>query len=225
MRLEEILRTDDGPVLRLRNMYRPDDTHMADEYARSVAYTFIFWTEEIVRMYLPEEGQRLARPGMDIIAGQAWVTAQSGGDTASLEEWTDVGEDRFFVTQVYDSDDRTFAPLPVAKVSMLLAYNDKYHAPKLEKIEPLACLDIFAGCGGLSQGLHEAGVIVPTWAVEEWTPAASSFSKNNPKECLQNNNWLNIGLLLTEPYQILFLKLYNNFKLVQTSELGELSQD
>ena len=135
VRLEEILCTDDGPVLRLRKMYRPDDTHMADEYARSVAYTCIFWTEEIVRMYLPEEGQRLARPGMDIIAGQAWVTAQSGGDTASLEEWTDVGEDRFFVTKVYDSDNRTVAPLPVAKVSMLLAYNDKYPAPKLQKIE------------------------------------------------------------------------------------------
>jgi hypothetical protein len=109
VRLEEILRTDDGPVLRLRKMYRADDTHMADKDARSAAYTCIFWTEEIVRMYLPEEGQRLARPGMDIIAGQAWVTAQSGGDTASLEEWTDVGEDRFFVTKVYDSDNRTFA--------------------------------------------------------------------------------------------------------------------
>ena len=29
VRLEEILRTDDGPVLRLRKMYRPDDTHMS----------------------------------------------------------------------------------------------------------------------------------------------------------------------------------------------------
>ena len=36
-------------------------------------------------MYLPEEAQCLARPSMDAIAGQAWLAAQSGGDTASLE--------------------------------------------------------------------------------------------------------------------------------------------
>ena len=149
-------------------------------------------------MYLPEKAQGLARPSMDTIAGQAWVTAQSGGDTMSLEEWTDSGEDRFFVTQVYDSDSRTFAALPAAVVSMLLAYQDKHPAPKLAEMEPLKCLDIFAGCGGLSQGLHEAGVIVPTWAVEEWAPAASSFSKNNPKECLQNDYKLNLEHCLVD---------------------------
>lgn len=30
---------------------------------------------------------------------------------------------------------------------------------------PLKCLDIYAGCGGLSEGLHQSGVVKTLWAV------------------------------------------------------------
>lgn len=32
--------------------------------------------------------------------------------------------------------------------------------------QPLRCLDIFAGCGGLSEGLHQSGVVETKWAVK-----------------------------------------------------------
>lgn len=31
--------------------------------------------------------------------------------------------------------------------------------------EPLRCMDMFAGCGGLSEGLHQAGIATTKWAV------------------------------------------------------------
>ena len=40
-------------------------------------------------------------------------------------------------------------------------------------------MDIFAGCGGLSQGLHDSGVADTRWAVEIFEPAANAFAKNN----------------------------------------------
>ena len=43
----------------------------------------------------------------------------------------------------------------------------------------LVSLDIFAGCGGLSQGLHDAGVAETRWAVEIYAPAANAFQLNN----------------------------------------------
>ena len=44
----------------------------------------------------------------------------------------------------------------------------------------LATMDIFAGCGGLSEGMHQAKAAVTKWAIEYEEPAAESFKINNP---------------------------------------------
>lgn len=45
----------------------------------------------------------------------------------------------------------------------------------------LATLDIFAGCGGLSEGLAQAGAAESRWAIEYESPAAEAFRLNHPK--------------------------------------------
>lgn len=45
----------------------------------------------------------------------------------------------------------------------------------------LATLDIFAGCGGLSEGLAQAGAAESRWAIEYEHPAAEAFKLNHPK--------------------------------------------
>ena len=45
----------------------------------------------------------------------------------------------------------------------------------------LATMDIFAGCGGLSEGLHRAGATETKWAIEYEHPAAEAFRLNNPQ--------------------------------------------
>lgn len=49
--------------------------------------------------------------------------------------------------------------------------------------KPLKCLDVFAGCGGLSLGLHQSGVADSKWAIEVYEPAAKAY-KNNNENCL-----------------------------------------
>lgn len=44
----------------------------------------------------------------------------------------------------------------------------------------LKALDVFAGCGGLSEGLHQSGVAETLWAVEQDSDAARAFKQNNP---------------------------------------------
>ena len=39
---------------------------------------------------------------------------------------------------------------------------------------------MFAGCGGLSEGLHQAGIVDTKWAIEKVENAASAFKMNNP---------------------------------------------
>ena len=49
-------------------------------------------------------------------------------------------------------------------------------------------MDIFAGCGGLSEGMHQAGVADTRWAVEYEAPAADAFQLNNPEAKVFCNN-------------------------------------
>ena len=52
----------------------------------------------------------------------------------------------------------------------------------------LATMDIFAGCGGLSEGMHQAKAAVTKWAIEYEEPAAESFKLNNPDAAVFCNN-------------------------------------
>ncbi|GJP36008.1 hypothetical protein CLOM_g20549 [Closterium sp. NIES-68] len=52
----------------------------------------------------------------------------------------------------------------------------------------LQTLDIFAGCGGLSEGLHRSGVCETKWAIEYEHPAAEAFGKNHPEAAVICNN-------------------------------------
>ncbi|XP_061383762.1 DNA (cytosine-5)-methyltransferase 1-like [Danaus plexippus] len=54
------------------------------------------------------------------------------------------------------------------------------------KVRPLRTLDVFAGCGGLSEGLHRSGVAECRWAVENLEAAAHAYSINN-KNCIVFN--------------------------------------
>ena len=47
-------------------------------------------------------------------------------------------------------------------------------------VPPLAMMDIFAGCGGLSEGVHQSGVAETKWAIEFDPYAAQAFERNNP---------------------------------------------
>ncbi|KAJ8765298.1 hypothetical protein K2173_011995 [Erythroxylum novogranatense] len=52
----------------------------------------------------------------------------------------------------------------------------------------LATLDIFAGCGGLSEGLRQAGVSSTKWAIEYEEPAGEAFKLNHPESLVFVNN-------------------------------------
>ena len=48
------------------------------------------------------------------------------------------------------------------------------------EVKRLRTMDIFAGCGGLSEGLHEAGICKTEWAIEFEKVAAHAYALNNP---------------------------------------------
>ena len=55
-------------------------------------------------------------------------------------------------------------------------------------LEALKTLDIFAGCGGLSEGMHQAGIADTKWAIEYDDAAAEAFKLNHPFAAMLCNN-------------------------------------
>ena len=49
-------------------------------------------------------------------------------------------------------------------------------------------MDIFDGCGGLSEGFQQAGAAVCKWAIEYEHPAAEAFKLNHPAAHVMCNN-------------------------------------
>lgn len=52
----------------------------------------------------------------------------------------------------------------------------------------LRTMDIFAGCGGLSEGFQQAGAAICKWAIEYEHPAAQAFKLNHPEAHVMCNN-------------------------------------
>ncbi|KAL0027901.1 hypothetical protein WJX79_001540 [Trebouxia sp. C0005] len=61
-------------------------------------------------------------------------------------------------------------------------------APAVDDGIALRTMDIFAGCGGLSEGFQQARAAVCKWAIEYEHPAAEAFKLNHPEAHVMCNN-------------------------------------
>ena len=50
-----------------------------------------------------------------------------------------------------------------------------WYCASCRHVAKLATMDIFAGCGGLTCGLHKAGAAETKWSIEYEQPAAEAF--------------------------------------------------
>ncbi|KAF5176508.1 DNA (cytosine-5)-methyltransferase [Thalictrum thalictroides] len=73
---------------------------------------------------------------------------------------------------------------------------DKQDVP----LDRLATLDIFAGCGGLSEGLQKSGATITKWAIEYEEPAGEAFNLNHPDALMFVDNCNVILRAIMEKY-------------------------
>ncbi|KAI3870235.1 hypothetical protein MKX03_011923 [Papaver bracteatum] len=91
----------------------------------------------------------------------------------------------FFCEHQYDPAKRTIKQLtPNIKIRFspgkAKAIEDEIVVTDKQDISRLATLDIFSGCGGLSEGLQQSGVACTKWAIEYEQPAGEAFKLNHP---------------------------------------------
>ncbi|XP_023241204.1 DNA (cytosine-5)-methyltransferase 1-like [Centruroides sculpturatus] len=169
---------------KVNKFYRPENTHRQRKANYHLDLNLLYYSEEEVVV------------DFSLIQGKCYVV-YSGNLQESVEEYTSKGPNRFYFNEAYDKNARTFDD-PPAKAQAIgnkgkgkgkgkgksQNKTDNSADIKMEYFSTvsskLRTLDVFAGCGGLSEGFHKAEISDTLWAIEKEEAAAQAFRLNFP---------------------------------------------
>nr|XP_031545452.1 DNA (cytosine-5)-methyltransferase 1 isoform X2 [Vicugna pacos] len=167
--------------IKLNKFYRPENTHKSTPASYHADINLLYWSDE--------------EAVVDFKAVQGRCTVEYGEDLPEcLQDFSAGGPDRFYFLEAYNAKSKSFedppnhARSPGNKgkgkgkgKSKAKSQMSEPSEPEAEiKLPKLRTLDVFSGCGGLSEGFHQAGISETLWAIEMWDPAAQAFRLNNP---------------------------------------------
>ncbi|XP_033200860.1 DNA (cytosine-5)-methyltransferase PliMCI [Bombus vancouverensis nearcticus] len=174
--------------IKINKLYRPENTHKGLTLMQQVDLNTVYWSEEVCDVKFSD------------VAGKCYLAYSENLDQ-SVEEWTAAGPNRFYFSQAYNALEKTFVDPPYYAMNIGKSVigkgkgKAKCKSKKVENsnkkivdkpigyckvIRKLKTLDVFAGCGGLSEGLRQAGIVDNQWAIERDEPAACAYRLNNP---------------------------------------------
>ncbi|CAK1580129.1 unnamed protein product [Parnassius mnemosyne] len=168
--------------IKVNVLYRPENT--CSRFPQQEDLNVVYWSEEIKEISFSS-----------VVGPCHLIYERNVPHHETLHEWLEKEPSRFYFRMAYNKVTKEFEDVPqhATAVGRTDKGKDKGKGkgksskpvdPNLAKVEevkvrPLRTLDIFAGCGGLSEGLHQSGVAECKWAVENLEAAAHAYSLNN----------------------------------------------
>ncbi|XP_057663832.1 DNA (cytosine-5)-methyltransferase PliMCI-like [Diorhabda carinulata] len=181
--IEDIFDSKNDINIKVRIFFRPENTFGMLSSAFTKDINYLYYSDEMITV------------SFDKVMGRCYLAY--GYNFASSTEWSEQGPYRFYFLEAYDAKKRKIFDLP-AKAKNIGIIGKGKGGGKIkgmakqrmqfaelptdwEKIErPLATMDVFAGCGGLSEGLKMSKIAESKWAIERDVAAANAFKQNNP---------------------------------------------
>lgn len=185
----------DGPLivpqdiyLKVHILYRPENT--TNRFPQHEDLNLVYWSDDIREVRFSA-----------VVGPCQLVYEQNIPQNVSLHDWLEKDPNRIYFRMAFDKTSGQIVSVPhhattigrtekskdkgkgKGKSSKPIEPNTKSEELK---IRPLRTLDVFAGCGGLSEGLHQAGITECKWAIENLEAAAHAYSLNN-KHCVVFN--------------------------------------
>lgn len=154
-------------LLRIEVFYRPENTHLGQTALENSDINLLYWTNVEAKVRLSD------------CAGKCSVVC-CNSDDACLKDFSIIGTCIFYFNESYNSSAKSFGSVPES-IKSIFSSKLKEVSKSPSSVKKLRGMDVFAGCGGLSNGFHQAGVVETLWAIEQEEPAAEAFKKNNPK--------------------------------------------
>ncbi|KAF6017679.1 DNMT1 [Bugula neritina] len=156
--------------LRVAKFYRPENTHMKDDLVHKTDLNIVYWSEEEINVSLTSSNGSL----------DVYYIPKKDSETPRGRELKEkfFKDGHFYFSEAYNADDKEFAepPKDANKFKMKAKVGDD--DSEMNGFKKLKCLDVFAGCGGLSAGLHQCGIAESRWAIEKVEPAARAYALN-----------------------------------------------
>ncbi|KAB0805238.1 hypothetical protein PPYR_02208 [Photinus pyralis] len=180
--IEDIVEFSNAVKIRVRKFYRPENTHEGSLLSYRKDLNLVYWSTEEKTV------------NFSLVTGKCYI-ACSNALEIPVDEWSSRGPYRFYFTQAYDEKKQLFYDVPSEGLNIGLISKGKGKgkgkskqvdkpskdlAPEWDVPRKLKCMDVFAGCGGLSEGLHQAKIAETKWAIEKEPAAARAFKLNNP---------------------------------------------
>lgn len=174
--------------LEVNVLYRPENT--ASRFPQHEDCNLVYWTNELREV-----------PFSAVVGPCHLIYEKNIPDQDSIHKWLEKDPNRFYFKMGFDKYSEEFFEVPhhATFVGRVDRRKDKGRGKgksnRLEEdkakteevqIRPLRTLDVFAGCGGLSAGLHQAGVAECRWAIENVDAAGHAYAMNN-KNCIVFN--------------------------------------
>ncbi|KAL6894257.1 hypothetical protein ACP4OV_008355 [Aristida adscensionis] len=169
--------------VKVRRFYRPDDISSTKAYSSDIRE--VYYSEDIKTVPVA------------MIEGKCEVRTKNNLPNSDLPV---VVEHVFYCEHLYDPVTGALKQLPpTAKLMSLIRApsaskknkgkqicDDELAGSNKQNLDGpsencLATLDIFAGCGGLSEGLQQSGASLTKWAIEYEEPAGEAFGENHPE--------------------------------------------
>ncbi|PON45428.1 C-5 cytosine methyltransferase [Parasponia andersonii] len=177
--------------VKVRRFYRPEDISAQKAYVSDIREVYYSETTDIL--------------SIDSIEGRCEVRKKSD---VPVSDTPAIFEHIFFCERVYDPHKGSLNQLSAhiklrystgkfsdaasrkKKGKSKEGENDLEIEKQIEASQEkrLATLDIFAGCGGLSEGLHQSGASITKWAIEYEEPAGDAFKLNHQESSVFVNN-------------------------------------
>ncbi|KAG6384838.1 hypothetical protein SASPL_153657 [Salvia splendens] len=180
----------DSIQVKVRKFFRPEDVSSEKAYSSDIRE--IYYSEEMHTIPL------------DVIEGKCEVRRKK--DLGPLDV-PSISNNVFYCEHLYDPSKGSIKQLPSnIKLQYSTGKSNDDSASRKKKgkckegendTEPekvvsnehrLTTLDIFAGCGGLSEGLEQSGTTLTKWAIEYDAPAGDAFRLNHPGTLVFVNN-------------------------------------
>ncbi|XP_074058265.1 DNA (cytosine-5)-methyltransferase 1-like [Macrotis lagotis] len=166
--------------LRINKFYRPENTHKGLTNKFSEDINLLYWSKEEAIVDFEDVQGRCTIEYWDMM-------------TEPLKKYSLGDPEHFYFQEAYNAKGKSFEEVPSyargdkdkgkakGKKEKSVAMESSEPETVLTDLSKLRTLDVFSGCGGLSEGLHQAGVCKTLWAIEMWEPAAQAFRLNNPE--------------------------------------------